>query len=254
MVSKKINKIKKSRFKLKPPQKDRLKAGLQKSILSKVSPTNESEKQTDFKETLNNKEEISFSFDSQKLDKSPKPEKHHDPDSASSNNQTQKTESVSEESEKLYEEKIQALEKSFMYLKADFENYKKRTMKEKMELIRYGGEEFILALANEVLDDLDRAYEDFQNTKSLESFKSGIDLIHKNLHTILNRFHIEANDPEGQPFDPRYHEALSRQPTSKMPKDHVLVTFKKAYTLYQKLIRPAQVIVATTEEDTSDSP
>ena len=58
-----------------------------------------------FKETLNNKEEISFSFDSQKLDKSPKPEKHHDPDSASSNNQTQKTESVSEESEKLYEEK-----------------------------------------------------------------------------------------------------------------------------------------------------
>ena len=73
--------------------------------------------------------------------------------------------------------------------------------KERGELARYGGEEFIRALIEEVLDDFDRAYGNFQNTKSLENFKSGIDLIYKKPtegHWI--NFHIKAEDPQGQPF------------------------------------------------------
>ena len=151
------------------------------------------------------------------------------------------------------EEELQALTTQYLYLKADFENYKKQTLKEKSELLRYSGEEFIRALINEVLDDLDRAYSNLNNTKSLENFKSGIDLIYKNLQKILSRFHIEAHDPKGQPFNPNCHEALSRQPTDKAPKDQVLITFKKAYTLYEKLIRPAQVIVAVPTEDSSNT-
>lgn len=252
-MTNKKNKIKKLSLKLKPPQKDRLK--------SKPKKPDPFEK-TNLKETIDT-EKLS-SPDHQKPSTSLESEKQSDSDSLSLNSQIQKEdsdlslqpdmESPSKETkpkEESYEEKIQALEKSLLYLKADFENYKKRTAKEKADLFRYGGEEFILALANEVLDDLDRAYENFNNTKSLESFKSGIDLIYKNLQKILNRFHIEASDPKGKPFDPRYHEALSRQPTDKIPKDHVLTTFRKAYTLHKKLIRPAQVVVTATEKDTS---
>ena len=288
MINKKNPKTKKSRFKLKPPQKDRLKNELKKSSDLKDSLLNGTTKRVNFHEgnpenespdPQNQKKaasiqnsKASFSLFSgphnkKKSDKSIEPEKYHDPASVSSKDQTQNTDIESsihshteplsekmEAKEESYEEKIQALEKNFMYLKADFENYKKRTLKEKTELLRYGGEGFIIALANEVLDDFDRAYEDFKNTKSLENFKSGIDLIHKNLQKILNKFHIESKDPQGKPFDPHYHEALSRQPTDKVPKDHVLVTFKKAYTLCKKLIRPAQVVVAVEEEkDVSDS-
>ena len=151
------------------------------------------------------------------------------------------------------EEELKALESRYLYLKADFENYKKRALQERRELLRYGGEEFIRSLIDNVLDDFDRAYGDLRNTKSLENFKSGIDLIYKNLKKILNTFHVEALDPQGQPFDPNCHEALSRQPTNKVPKDHVLITFKKAYTLYEKLIRPAQVIVAVPSGDFSNT-
>ena len=148
----------------------------------------------------------------------------------------------------LYEEKFKEMEKSFLYLKADFENYKRRSAKERSELLLFGGENFICALVSEVLDDLDRAYEDFNKTQSLEHFKSGMDLIYKNLQKILKNFQVEAEDPTGKPFDPDRHEALSRQTTDKTPKDHVLTTFKKAYTLHNKLIRPAQVVVATETE------
>lgn len=244
-------------MKLKPPQKDRLKS---------------KPKKPDTPEGANLKKGLAASFDLQKPNLSPESKsleskKQSDPDSHLLNSQIQKEDSdwlplhskmespftEAKSKKESYEEKIQALEKSFLYLKADFENYKKRAAKEKTELLHYGGERFILALANEVLDDLDRAYENFNNTQSLESFKSGIDLIYKNLQKILSRFHVESSDPKGQAFDPRCHEALSRQPTEKIPKDHVLTTFRKAYTLHKKLIRPAQVVVATSKEDTSDS-
>ena len=148
----------------------------------------------------------------------------------------------------IYKEKFKEMEKSFLYLKADFENYKRRAAKERSDLALFGGEHFIRALVNEVVDDLDRAYEDFKQTQSLEHFKSGMDLIRKNLQKILKNFHVEAEDPTGKPFDPDRHEALSRQPTDKAPRDHILTTFKKAYTLHNKLIRPAQAVVATATE------
>lgn len=150
------------------------------------------------------------------------------------------------------DDEIKTLQNRYLYLKADFENYKKQMLKEKSELIRYGGEHFIRTLIDEVLDDFDRAYSTLENTKSLENFKQGIDLIYKNFKKTLYKFHIKSQNPEGKLFDPTCHEALGQQPTDQVPKDHILVTFKKSYTLYDKLIRPAQVLVAASIEDSSD--
>ena len=135
----------------------------------------------------------------------------------------------------------QALEDQ-LYLRAEFENFKKRALEEKSQLIRYSGESFLRSLANEVLDDLDRALAEKQN--SYKHLKQGLDLIHKKLFQLLKNYGVEILDPQGKIFDPSYQEALSYSPSSKVPEGHIAQTFKKAYKLHDKVIRPAQVLVA----------
>ena len=258
-MSKKIHKTKGSRIKLTPPQRSSMKSDITTEPLSSdsespkepsdtASPVNPSSKEPQTDSPPSEQQgEGGVPPDSEVSPKSA-PQPHPESKKSSFLKALHKKKPVKNP----LEEELRALQRSYLYLKADFENYKKQMLKERSELLRYGGEEFIRALITNVLDDFDRAYGDLRNTQSLEDFKSGIDLIYKNLQKTLNRFHVEAQDPQGQPFDPNCHEALSRQPTDKMPKDHVLITFKKAYTLYEKLIRPAQVIVAAPVGDSSD--
>ena len=139
---------------------------------------------------------------------------------------------------------LKEISTQYLYLKAEFENYKKQALKEQSELIRFAGENFIRALVEEFLDDFERAFENLEKGGDLKNFEQGMQLIYKNVQKMLSRFQVQAHDPKGKPFDPRFHEALSRQATDKAPKNSVLATFKKAYTLNGKLIRPAQVAVA----------
>ena len=269
MNRKKSKKEKTPRLKLTPPQQtSRLKSGEKEPFAPEEAPPEEplSSKEKSLSSISPN--ESSAAPDSQKTESMEKvssptqPKEDNPPQEASV--KPKKKESFLKALHKkaplkkpikksTLEKELETLTNQYLYLKADFENYKKQTLKERSELFRYGGEEFIRALINEVLDDFDRAYSDLDHTKSLENFKSGIDLIYKNLQKTLNKFHIEAHDPQGQPFNPNHHEALSRQPTDKVPKDHVLITFKKAYTLYEKLIRPAQVIVAVPTDKSSNT-
>ena len=271
-MNKKIYKPKKGRLKLTPPQKNRLKSNQNEQVASEeniaavesapeTSSLNNQEGHSVFKEPEAKKKSLDSSTPSPSLSEKEDARQISEASSVSEvapqkesflKGLHKKTISLKKPVKNPLEEELKALESRYLYLKADFENYKNRALKERSELLRYGGEEFICALIDNVLDDFDRAYGDLRNTKSLENFKSGIDLIYKNLTKTLNAFHVKAQDPQGQPFDPNCHEALSRQPTNKIPKDHVLITFKKAYTLYEKLIRPAQVIVAVPAGDTSE--
>lgn len=141
----------------------------------------------------------------------------------------------------------QALEDN-LYLRAEFENFKRRSLEEKSQLIRYSGKEFISALADEVLDDLDRAVLSSIEKKSYEDLQKGLKMIHKKLSQVFTRFGVEVLDPLGQVFDPSYQSALSSIKTSKIPENHVAETFKKAYKLHGKVIRPAQVVLAKKEK------
>ena len=144
----------------------------------------------------------------------------------------------------LLKTQLEAMKKDYLYLKADFENYKKNVLKEKSELIKYGGKSLVSSLAEEVLDDFERAFQSASEKQSSESFKEGMSLIHAKFGKILKQFGVTTLEPTGQPFDPQYHEALSRQYSNKLPAGHVIITLKKAYKLYDRLIRPAQVIVS----------
>ena len=142
------------------------------------------------------------------------------------------------------QEELEKAKSDFLYLKAEFENYKKQTLKERSDLIRYGGENFIQTLINDIVDDWDRAFDNYSQEKSLENFKKGMDLIYSKLKKTLDQFGIKALEAKGLPFDPKYHEALSKQKSAEVPSGHIIAVFKKAYTLYDKLLRPAQVIVS----------
>ena len=142
------------------------------------------------------------------------------------------------------ESRLAEAKKDYLYLKADFENYKKNVLKEKSDLIQYGGQRLVTSLAEEVLDDFDRAFQLSSEKESLENFKNGMRFIHLKFNRILKNFGVTIEDPTGQPFDPERHEALSRQKSAEVPEGHVIAALKKAYKLHDRLIRPAQVIIS----------
>ena len=145
-------------------------------------------------------------------------------------------------------EKLKQAESDNLYLRAEFENFKKRSLEEQYKALRYEGEKFISSLATEVLDDLDRALAVSRENKSLTDLQKGLEMIHKKTNKLLNRFGVKVLDPKGKVFDPSSQEALNFVKSSQVPEDHVLETYKKAYKMHEKIIRPAQVIVAKREE------
>ena len=145
-------------------------------------------------------------------------------------------------------DKLKQAESDNLYLRAEFENFKKRSLEEKYRALQYEGEKFISSLATEVLDDLERALSASQENRSLEDLQKGLEIIHKKTIKLLNRFGVEILDPTGKIFDPSYQEALSFVRDSKFPEDYVAETFKKAYKMHDKVIRPAQVIVVKKEK------
>lgn len=148
------------------------------------------------------------------------------------------------------EELKAALEKSkkdYLYLLADFDNYRKNAIKERSELSKYGSEKFVREFLT-VFDNFERALETEVKPENWNSFREGINLIATELSSLLQRHGIEELKAEGERFDPSKHEALSSEPREDLPAGHVARVFKKAYKMHDKLIRPAQVTVSTAAQ------
>ena len=157
----------------------------------------------------------------------------------------------SEKSE--HELKIEELEKAsaenhhkYLRAMADLENYKKRAMKDRAELIKYSGESVIVDFLD-VLDDLDRASNSDAN--SLEGVLEGVEMIKKRFESVFKKHSVESKDYIGQDFDPNCHEALTTVPTDEHQPGIVMEQLKKAYFFKDKLIRPAQVVVSAKKEE-----
>ena len=146
-------------------------------------------------------------------------------------------------------EKLKQAQNENLYLRAEFENFKRRSAEEKRQLALYGGEDLLSALANEVFDDWDRALLSAKNEPSFENLKQGLEMIQKKLSRLFCQLGVEILDPTGELFNPSSHEALSHIVTSKVPEGHVAQTIKKTYKFHDKVIRPAQVILAKKKED-----
>jgi len=141
-------------------------------------------------------------------------------------------------------EQLEKAKQDYLYLAADFENFRKNAIKERSELVKFGNERLLRDLLD-VVDNLERALAADTGKESKESLSSGVQMIHSELQSLLQRYGVTAMDSLGKPFDPNTHEALSSEPTNKIPPGHITQVFKKAYKYHDRLLRPAQVVVAS---------
>jgi molecular chaperone GrpE len=143
----------------------------------------------------------------------------------------------------LLNEKCDSLNDKNLRLQAEFENYKKRTTKERIELFKTAGKEVIISILP-VVDDFERAVNSLQDTEEHKHLIEGIVLVQSKLNNILKSHGLKAMDAKGKPFDPEIHEAVTEVPVeSKKQKGTVVDDIEKGYYLNDTLLRFAKVVV-----------
>lgn len=130
-----------------------------------------------------------------------------------------------------------------LYLKAEFDNFKRQSIKERSDLLKYGAERFVKDLLP-ILDNFERALAMKVTGENFPSFVKGIEMTSSEVKALLTKHSIVEVPAEGLPFDPSIHEALSAEATDKMPPGYVTRVFQKPYKFHEKVIRTGQVVVA----------
>ena len=151
-----------------------------------------------------------------------------------------------EQLEKELEEAQTAIEEQkdkYLRLSAEFDNYRKRTIKEKAELILNGGEKSISSILP-VIDDFERAIKTMETAKDVSAVKEGVELIYNKFMAVLAQNGVKVIETKDQPLDTVYHEAIAVIPApSEEQKGKILDCVQTGYTLNDKVIRHAKVVV-----------
>jgi len=128
---------------------------------------------------------------------------------------------------------------------ADFENFKKRAVRERQESVKYANESLLEKLIPS-LDAFDMAMAATRNNGSgaLQSLQTGINMVYQQLKSALTDAGLEEIDAAGKPFDPNLHEAISQKEAPDVPEGQVVEQLRKGYKLRDRLLRPATVVVA----------
>ena len=129
-------------------------------------------------------------------------------------------------------------------LMAEFDNFRRRSAKEQLELIETANGKLLEKLS-EVQDNFERAFATENKAKDLEAFEKGMQMIYNQFAKILTDAGLEQIDPTGAEFDPNCHEALMQQPSETIPEGHVVTVFQKGYKLKNKILKTAKVIVSS---------
>jgi molecular chaperone GrpE len=145
------------------------------------------------------------------------------------------------------QEQADKFKNEYLYLRAEFENYKKNSIKERSDLIKFGAERLARDIVG-VLDNFERALSLKITPENLGDFSKGVEMTAHELRSTLQKHGIHEFPSEGLPFDPAHHEALSSEVSSSHPEGHVLRVFQKAYKYHDRMIRPAQVVVSKKPE------
>ena len=148
------------------------------------------------------------------------------------------------------EDKIAALQaeleksqKEYLFLMAEFDNYRKRTVKEKAELIKNGGKKAMLGLLP-VIDDFERAIDAIDKSSDVEGLKEGVDLIYNKFMKYLESQQVKPMESTGTDFDADIYEAVTTFPApDESMKGKVIDTVQKGYTINEKVLRHAKVVV-----------
>jgi len=143
---------------------------------------------------------------------------------------------------------LQQSQDRFLRKAAEFENYRKRMEKEKGEAAQLAKSSLLMEFLP-VADACDRALESLSNAlengATLEHYREGVRLLHKQIHDVFGRIGVVPVAAQGQPFDPHFHEAVAREEDSEHEENTVTLDLRRGYLFKGRLLRPAQVKVAT---------
>ena len=162
--------------------------------------------------------------------------------------EAEETEKEAEEAEEkdpleLAQDEIKELKTQLLYKAAEFDNYRKRTLKERAELILNGGEKVLTAILP-VVDDMERAIENGQKTDDTQVLREGMELIYNKLLKVLENQGVSTIETENADFDTDVHEAVAMVPgMGDDKKGKVIDCLQKGYKLNDKVIRHAKVAV-----------
>lgn len=148
------------------------------------------------------------------------------------------------------EEKIQSLQDTVLRKAAEFENYKRRTENDQLNLFKYAAESFILKILP-VYDDLGRSV-DHLSESNIDSLKEGLKLVYDKFTKILDEQGVAKLDVKGKEFDVEYHEALMQQPSNEVAANTVLNEIEAGYMYKDKVIKHAKVVVSQGIEPQSE--
>lgn len=145
--------------------------------------------------------------------------------------------------EKLKDQLVQANDK-YLRLYAEFDNFRRRTAKERQEMLLSGGKD-VLASLLPVMDDFDRALKAMETATDIIPVKEGVALVQNKLKHILSAKGVKEMDTKGQPFDADIHEAITNIPAGDKLKGKVVDELEKGYYLNDKVLRFAKVVVGS---------
>lgn len=146
----------------------------------------------------------------------------------------------------MLQQREEALEKEkneYLFLMAEFDNFKKRTLRERTDLMKSAAEKVLKGLLP-IVDDFERGLEAIKDSSDVESVKQGMELIYNKLMKYLNQNGVTVIDTNGQPFDADIHEAIAMVPApDEEGKGKIMDTVEKGYMLNDKVLRHPKVVV-----------
>jgi len=164
------------------------------------------------------------------------------------NKSTEDMDELSKRVEEL-EKEVEENKDKILRKAAEFENYKRRTENDQLNLLKYTGETLIMKLLP-AIDDFERSMQHMDDAKDVKSIKEGLQLVYNKLMKILNEQGVKKIEAVGKPFDVDYHEALMQRKDESVPPHTVLDELEKGYMYKDKVVRHSKVIVSeeTAEE------
>ena len=151
-------------------------------------------------------------------------------------------ESLDDKINKLTED-LEKANKEYLFLMAEFDNFRKRTVREKADIIRNAGEK-VLGQLLPIIDDFERAIKANEQADDIDAIKQGVTLIYNKLIKYLEKSGVKAMNTTGEAFDAEIHEAVALVPaTEEKMKGIIIDTVEKGYTYNDKILRHAKVVV-----------
>jgi molecular chaperone GrpE len=164
------------------------------------------------------------------------------------------TQPATENAEKLttLTQELEKAKKDYLYLMAEFDNYKKQAIRDRSHFMKYASEN-VLRDVIQVMDNFYLALQNEITSENIESFLTGVKMISKEMQNTVEKYGVIKLQTLGEKFDPSLHEALGTEPSSEYPSGHITKVFKDGYKLHDRLLRPAQVIIATEKIEKKDN-